>query len=55
MATLHLARWSRGMILALGARGLGFKSRTSPLLLNVKFFLKLTPNKDIQGKLWAGI
>ena len=29
---LYLARWSRGMILASGARGLGFDSRTGPIV-----------------------
>ncbi len=35
---LTLARWSRGMIRALGARGLGFESRTSPVSLLVLYF-----------------
>ena len=33
--------WSRGMILASGARGLGFKSRIAPFFVILNLFLSI--------------
>ena len=49
-SNLTLARWSRGMIRASGARGPGFKSRSSPEVFKVWRSLTMSGNWSVTVK-----